>query len=148
MKLPLVVSTLALAAASPLLLAVDCPGSQVTGTDLDTFLDNQLICAYKFDAAPSNASRRWSEEHRNGGDLWEYARGATDTVDGSKDVGSWSVASDVISYTYDGDGTYQRQVYLDGSTYYFCTNATTPQQDAIVFFKSALPASGPNPCAW
>ena len=63
-------------------------------------------------------------------------------------MGSWSETGDVISYTYDGDGTYERQVYLDGGTYYFCTNDATPQQDAIVHFSSALPASGANPCGW
>lgn len=67
----------------------------------------------------------WHELHQGSGTLKEIGTGS-DGIQPSKDVGSWAVAGDRISYTYTGDGTYSYTVHpIGGSSYEFCLGGTT-----------------------
>lgn len=64
------------------------------------------------------------EEHRAGGELWDYKRGPTSTGDPTAKIGSWSVSSGrgaLVTYDYGGGTVYTYSVWdnLDG-TYSFC----------------------------
>jgi hypothetical protein len=133
----------------------DCTGTRLTGSTsptLSAYLSGHLICAYKVGSGGTDPNQRWSEEHRGtgGGELWEFARGPGHPVDPQRRAGGWTLSGDTVVYDYDGSGEYVHQVYDSSGTVYFCSNpgTGTPQQEAVVSKRAALPASGSNPCAW
>jgi hypothetical protein len=132
-------------------LAANCDGNPVIGAALSTYLNDNLICAYDVGTGGTDPNTRWSEWHKtSGGTLTEYARGPGHAVDPTKDIGTWSIASDEVMYNYDGGSNYTWQIYDNAGTtglYQFCTLDATPVQKAIVKVKVSSPL-GANPCAW
>lgn len=63
------------------------------------------------------------EEHRSGGELWDYKRGPSSTVDPTAKIGTWSVTgrAAVVTYDYGGGTIYTYEVWdnLNG-THSFC----------------------------
>lgn len=108
-------------------VAAGCVDGQVTGsTSLESLLGNQTVCGT---GVGTNAGKSWQEWHQAGGTLTEYAKGPSDPVDPTHDVGDWSVAGDgtdtVVTYDYDGGGSYSLKVFDNGdASYSFCDGGT------------------------
>jgi putative hemolysin len=88
--------------------------SRVTGSALITLISNQTVCA-------TRGGDKWQEQHRSGGQLWDYKKGPSDQVDPSEQVGTWSIASNNVTYTYTGGSSFTYSVHNDGGAYSFCT---------------------------
>ena len=60
----------------------DCnSNTKVTGNALDTLVIGNTVCAVK-------GGERWQEQHRGGGQLWDYKMGSSDPVDPTAQVGT------------------------------------------------------------
>lgn len=125
MKLAIVVSVALIAfagEASAKRAVVPCaPGDQVTGTALSTLLTGMTACASKVNGD------KWQEEHRAGGALWDYKKGAADKVDPTAKVGGWSIvgagSNTTVKYSYTGGDVYSYTVHSVGDgTYDFCVS--------------------------
>jgi hypothetical protein len=90
------------------------PATQVTGAALTNLISGNTVCAVQ-------GSDKWQEQHRAGAQLWDYKKGPSDPVDPTKQVGTWSIAGDTVTYAYTGGPSYTYSVYDDGGTYSFCT---------------------------
>ena len=70
------------------------------------------------------------EQHRSGGQLWDYKMGPSDAVDPTVLVGEWSItgndADTVVNYAYPPGGTPAAYKVFDAGagTYYFCSGTT------------------------
>lgn len=68
------------------------------------------------------------EQHRTGGQLWDYKLGSSSTVDPTKQIGTWAVAGNgaqsIVTYTY-GAQVFPYKVCRVGTTasYGFCPTA-------------------------
>ena len=97
----------------------DCNTPQVTGTALSDLLSGKTVCGQ---SVPPG--ERYQEVHlgTGSGTLREYAKGPTDPVDPSHDVGNWSVNTDAstVTYDYDGGSSYTFTVHDNGGSYSFC----------------------------
>lgn len=87
---------------------------------LQDLLPGKTVCAVR-------GSDRWQEQHRAGGQLWDYKKGPSDPVDPSKQLGSWSIggpANRQVTYTYTAFGSpvsYTFEVHGPiGGLYNFC----------------------------
>jgi len=92
----------------------------------------------------ANAGDQWQEWHQSGGALTEYAKGASDPVDPTHDVGSWSTSgmgnNSVVTYSYDGGGNYSFSVHVDdGGTTFFCNGGA---EVAEAFLRSGQQSCG------
>jgi hypothetical protein len=120
--------------------------NQVTDAALPTLLANHTVCdaTAKYDTCTKHPGPNCvvqmgiQEEHRAGGQLWDYKRGATNTIDPTTQVGNWSVsgsgANTVVNYTYlggGGPGSYTVFNNNDGS-YDFCNGAVQVAKVTIV----------------
>jgi hypothetical protein len=124
--------------------ASNCSSNQVTGTALFTLLDNSTVCQ----AAGTDEPYGAQEEHRSGGQLWDYKRGPSSTIDPPTQIGNWQLfnangqsVQARVQYTYlggGGGGTYKVYNNLDG-TYDFC-NGTTRVATASVI--KPIPSDG------
>lgn len=68
----------------------------------------------------------WQELHQAGGALIDYKRGPADTVDPSKQVGTWAVTGvdgrAFVTFNYGTGGIYTYQVWNNGDgTHSFCS---------------------------
>jgi hypothetical protein len=137
-----------------------CPGVRLNSTTITSTFNDKLLCASK-PSATSNRDR-WAEEHMNGGQLYEHAKGSSDKVDPRRLAGTWAAVKntgndDLIRYNYGTGGTYNWGVWEDKtkgspsgpatSVFHFCDSAgTTKVASGTV---RALPsASDPNPCGY
>jgi hypothetical protein len=74
------------------------------------------------------------EEHRTGGQLWDYKKGSADPIDPTTQVGTWKVennnsANATVSYIYVGPPAttpIPYKVYSTGTGYDFCTVGGSP----------------------
>jgi hypothetical protein len=115
MKRLIVTSIVLLAGISgEVMAACTSPAIQVTGATLTTLISGNTVCA-------TQGADKWQEQHRTGGALWDYKKGPSDPVDPTKQVGSWSINADTVTYAYTGGPSYTYSVYNDGGTYSFCT---------------------------
>jgi hypothetical protein len=70
------------------------------------------------------------EQHRSGGQLWDYKMGPSDAIDPTVLVGDWSItgndADTVVKYAYPPGGTSSVYKVFDAGagTYYFCSGTT------------------------
>jgi hypothetical protein len=113
---------------------------------LEKLLPNSIVCARPVGGVSPND--RWQEEHRAGGQLWDFKRGPTDKMDPSKQVGTWAIVSlgtdakkgeqAAVTYSYTGGSTHTRTVHLiSGDVYSFCSGSSEIAQAII------RPGSGP-----
>jgi len=80
--------------------------------DLATFLQNKTVCVPPTYVDPM----KWQEYHHTDGTLVEYGQGQPESV------GTWSVARNLVTYSYTGDKPYTYSVYDNGNgTYSFCS---------------------------
>lgn len=64
-----ILTAIVLLAGTPSLAMADCSVStRVTGTDLTDLVSGNTVCA-------SRGAEVWQEQHRTGGELWDYKRG-------------------------------------------------------------------------
>lgn len=92
---------------------------------LNTLLNDHMVCY-------SNGSDWvWQEHHNPNAELWDYKKGASDTIDPSAKVGTWSIDSTnpldpMVIYDYGSGSAYTFRVYDNlGGTYDFCGAGTT-----------------------
>ncbi len=117
--------------------------TRVTGNAFDTLLQaGTLICGRPAAGYAGQAADRWQEEHRAGGQLWDYKLGAGHPIDPSKQVGTWSLAANAVTHAYTGGPSFVWTVHsLDGSTYSFCTGQGGTE------VVRAFVTTGTGPCA-
>lgn len=107
-----------------------------SGAALTALLEGSTVCV----PATNQPVMEAQEEHRAGGELWDYKRGPSHAVDPSKRVGTWSVAADTgrtssVRYDYGGGKLYSYRVWKNqDGTYSFCS--TNPE--VVVRIKSGL----------
>lgn len=116
MKRLMVTSIVLLAGISGEAMAA-CTGTPVTGSDLTTLIAGNTVCA-------TGGGEQLQEQHRAGGELWDYKMGPTDPVDPTKQVGTWIIdtALSTVTYTYTGGPSYTYSVHGSGP-YSFCTGS-------------------------
>ena len=85
------------------------------GTTTCTGNIGSTVCA-------NRGTEQWQEQHRVGGQLWDYKKGPTDLVDPTKQVGTWSTASNLVTYTYTGGPSYIYSVHAAGAGFDFCAS--------------------------
>ena len=96
-----------------------CFGTALNGGQMRSQIVGSTVCA-------ARGSDRWQEFHQSGGSLIDYKMGATDKVDPSKAVGTWSIqnvggGTTAMRYNYGTGGTYDYVIYPNGGTSYsFC----------------------------
>lgn len=110
----------------------DCTTTQVVDAALPNLLRNNTVCGKPGATYSGDADDRWQEEHiaigitATKGDLFDYKKGPSHTVDPRKQVGTWAVSGSGVNtiVTYDYDGTVFNYNVFDngsGSSYSFCT---------------------------
>jgi len=116
---PLIVASVILLAsiAGNALGACASTSSRVTG-NLTNFLQGNTVCVPN-----GSGGWRWQEQHRAGGQLWDFKRGSS-TVDPTDQVGTWSAtngANAQVTHAYTGGGSFSWAVWdnLNG-THSFC----------------------------
>lgn len=113
MKKIVLASTVALALVSGQAMAVCSGPTRLSATQITTLLTGNTVCsgpAGNFD---------WQEEHRSGGQLWDYKRGAN-PIDPTAQVGTWSVqgtgvGNSTVTHSYSGGSSYVYSVYGTGA---------------------------------
>ena len=85
-----------------------------SGSRLGT-LSNKTVCV------AGGGGWAAQEYHAASGDLIDYKRGPTDKRDPSTRLGSWSVSGDQIAYNYGSGGSFNFDVYTNGTNYSFCS---------------------------
>ena len=115
------------------------------GGPLTTLIAGNTVCAQR-------GSERWQEQHRGGGQLWDYKLG-TDPKDPTSQVGTWQIIGGTqISYSYPaGTPTYTitYSVHNEGTNvspgpYSFCTS-TGPSVTPIVSGATFFPGNASCP---
>ena len=92
--------------------------SRVNGNTLTTLVSGHTVCA-------TRGTDKWQEQHRSGAQLWDYKKGASDPVDPSKQVGTWSIGSNSVTYSYTGGPSYTYSIHEEGGgTYSFCSSGS------------------------
>lgn len=115
-----------------------------TGTTNLSGLTNQYVCA-------TRGNEKWQEQHKSGGDLWDYKKGPTDPVDPSGKVGTWSRNATSVTYTYDTSYTYRlyRVSGTCGSTAWGSTNCVVDfcigASGAAAVANASFQTNGPCP---
>src|SRR5882672_137722 len=108
-------------AASCMLLSVSAQNAwaacevqaRQNGNALRTLVEGSLVCGRPGPGFGGNPSDRWQEEHRVGGQLWDYKKGPSDPVDPSEQVGSWEIqGGNVVSSHYASGGSFTYSVHL------------------------------------
>ena len=118
--------------------------TRVTGTDLSTLISGSLVCGRPAGGYAGAAGDRWQEEHRSGGQLWDYKKGPApaEKIDPSKQVGTWSIANNTVTHSYTGGPSFTWTVHgSGGGVYSFCTGENG--SEVVRAFISA----GTGPCA-
>jgi len=106
-------------------------------------MSGSLVCGRPAAGYTGAAGDRWQEEHRSGGQLWDYKKGPapTEKVDPSKQVGTWSVASDTVIQSYTGGPSFTWTVHdSGGGVYSFCTGENGSE------VVRAFISTGTGPC--
>lgn len=103
----------------------DCSqNSKVTGATLTNLITGRTICA-------TQGTEKWQEQHRSGGQLWDYKKGPSDSVDPTAQVGNWSIAANTLTHSY-GSSSYSYSVHaVNGNSYTLCpANLAVTIQDS------------------
>jgi len=107
--------------------------TRVTGSALTNLVSGNTVCA-------TRGADRWQEQHRTGGQLWDFKKGPSDPIDPTVQVGTWSIAANSITYSYTGGPSFTYSVHGSGP-YSFCT---APNGTEVVSGASFL--SGSSSC--
>ncbi len=131
MKKPILTAIVLLAGLPTLATAACTAATRVTGAALTHLISGNTVCA-------TRGSEVWQEQHRTDGTLWDYKRGPGHPIDPSKQVGTWRIARNFVSYCYTGGSCYSYSVHGAGSgPYSFCfANGTEVVSGAT--FKTGL----------
>jgi hypothetical protein len=134
------VGALLLMNALPEEAIADCSTNQVvddgnTNNNLSALLTNNTVCDAT--ATYDGVVMGIQEEHRNGGELWDFKKGSADPIDPTALVGHWSVsgtgANTVVNYNYlSGDGNGSYRVYANGGSYDFCNGSSSVATVTVV----------------
>ena len=103
--------------------------TRVSGNALNTLIIGNTVCA-------TRGADKWQEQHRTGGQLWDYKRGPSHPIDPSKQVGTWSIASNNVTHAYTGGPSFTYSVHGSGP-YSFCTGSTEVVSNATFLTGSA-----------
>jgi len=122
-----------------------CPGvgDPAHITDIEAVLNGNLVCGQA-------GSDKWQEEHRTDGVLWERAKGPSDPVDPSHQVGTWGVTNNnstdaQVCYYYSGGQSYCFALYDNGGgNYSFCNGGTEAATGNVM----SIPAPADNACGF
>ena len=122
------------------------PGQRVQGPALGNLLAaGTLICGRPAGGYAGSPNDRWQEEHRAGGQLWDYKKGSSDKIDPSKQVGTWTVVQTgggTVTHSYTGGPSYTWTVHqVSTGVYSFCTASNG--SEVVRAFISV----GSGPCA-
>lgn len=102
---------------------------QLNLAQISLLLGGNTVCGRPGTNYPRNAADRFQEEHRAGGELWDYKRGPGHPIDPTERVGSWLVSvtkfGATVTHTYTGGSSFNWNVYGPasygpGSVYSFC----------------------------
>lgn len=127
----LMVGVILLAGISAEAIAACNANTRVTGNALTTLVTGNTVCA-------AAGGDRWQEQHRSGGALWDYKKGPSDPVDPSKQVGTWSIASNFITYSYTGGPSYTYSIHgPTGGPYSFCTGPNGSEVVSGAMFQAS-----------
>lgn len=102
--------------------------------DLNALLSGNTVCV----PVATTANMQWQELHQAGGDLIDYKRGPSSTIDKSEKVGTWSISSDVnggyfVVHNYGAGGLFTWAVYDNkNGTHSFCGPSGAPEVVARV----------------
>ena len=117
MKRLLLTSIVALAGFTGVAVAqTGCEARRVTGNALDTLVSGNTVCA-------TRGADRWQEQHRAGGQLWDFKKGPSDPVDPTSQVGTWAIVSNDVIHSYTGGPSFTYSIHGSGP-YSFCANGT------------------------
>ena len=120
MKLNFLTGVMALTCLSLDVSAQCAPNTRIN--QLQNLLPDKTVCA-------TRGGDRWQEQHKAGGELWDYKMGPGHPVDPSKQLGTWVVggsANRQVTYTYTAFGdpeSYTFEVHQPNSnvnSYNFC----------------------------
>ncbi len=139
-----------LATASASALSQGCTGTALTQVQLNDLLTGHTVCGRAVKPGyPGSASDKFQEEHRSGGQLWDWKLGDGPSVDPRKRVGDWSTAPAsrnvpiaTVTHIYSPTVTSTWAVYGPStnspgtSVYSFCTTATTPVEHVRAFVRT------------
>ena len=90
--------------------------TRVTGSALTTLVSGNTVCA-------TRGADRWQEQHRVGGQLWDFKKGPSDPVDPTSQVGTWAIVSNDVIHSYTGGPSFTYSIHGSGP-YSFCANGT------------------------
>ncbi len=119
-----------------------CPtGTALTSTQITALLSANTICA-------ASGSDVWQEQHRAGGQLWDYKRGPGHATDPTAQVGTWTInagsrtsPAGTVTHNYGGASVYTYNVFgtgVVGSSHNFC-NAVTSVVGTVKPGQSSCP---------
>lgn len=108
----------------------DCATNQVKNiasgaNNLTALLETNTVCQ----APGADETHGAQEQHRIGGQLWDYKKGSADPVDPTAQIGNWTVTgtdtNTEVNYTYfGGGGSGSYKVYDNTGNYDFCNGTT------------------------
>lgn len=140
--------------AWPALSQAQCTnGTRLNQGQLNALLaSNALVCGRPGPAYPGEPSDRWQEEHRVGGELWDYKLGPGHPIDPRKKVGQWSIAGTganaTVTHTY-GSTSYTWSVHGPNtntpstSVYDFCSGGSVFARAYVLNSSSGCGGSYP-----
>jgi hypothetical protein len=111
-------------------MAACTANTHITGNALVTLISGNTVCA-------SVGNDQWQEQHRAGGQLWDYKKGPNDPVDRTKQVGTWGINTNNVTYSYTGGASYTYSVHgPSGGPYSFCTGIGGTEVVSNATFKT------------
>ena len=123
----LIVTAVALLGCTSMNAMADCASPQIKGKDLSTLVTGNTVCA-------NNGGDRWQEQHRGGGQLWDYKMGPSHAIDPSEQVGTWSINGNNVTYSYTSGGSYTYEIHGPaGGPYTFCPVGGGTQINNAIF---------------
>jgi len=136
MKRLMITSLVLLAGISGEATAACTANTRVTGGALTALIAGNTVCA-------TRGAEKWQEQHRGGAQLWDYKKGppSPGNVDPTKQVGTWSISSNNVTYSYTGGPSYTYSVHGSGP-YSFCT---APNGTEVVSGATFMPGNASCP---
>jgi hypothetical protein len=115
----------------------DCTNNPLSGSDMNALFSPpaKIICGRPGAAYPggANSTDRWQEEHRSGGQLWDFKLGDNNPVDARAQVGTWSQSGVNLTHSYTGGPSYTWRLFLiSGNTYSFCSGSSEQARGNVI----------------